>query len=449
MGRFPTIGIGWLLCLVVALSGCGADNREIGLYVANTADGIDIKMRRYRPTPGYEFSDGTPVVLFPGITLNNNQFDVYSPPWLNSYHYKLPQDAPEWAKQDPVIQDDNLKFFSLAHYLYLRGYDVWMPNYRGVGRGDFDSEHGHGNSNLDVWCALDFPAAVDKVRSVTGKKPVIGGHSTGGLCGYLYLQGITMDAAVVAAGDYLPHVTSSPELAAERNANVAGYLALDPAGIPYYPYSWLLDSRAFFQALGQPVLVDLDSVLPWVLSLLPPVIVSGGIDLTFKLVTGLADAFPSYLPQWANVFGGLDFWRTANMNGYVEDFHARMVFSSFYMGVTAQYSDWAINGEFREHWRNGEENKDLINPPDRRTDDGYYYYQDHMSRMTAPAYSVFSDASGLVDTDTMVGILFEGKTHHPQDEWIEIPNSGHIDVVNGNQAPTVSYPAIADWLDAL
>src|SRR5690606_31210443 len=126
----------------------------------------------------------------------------------NSYHYKLPADAPAWAMNDPVIQQDNLKYHSLSHYLYLRGYDVWTANYRGVGRGHFASDHGTFNTNLDVWCALDYPAAVDKVRSVTGKKPVIGGHSTGGLCAYLYLQGITMDAAILAQGQYVPHITS-------------------------------------------------------------------------------------------------------------------------------------------------------------------------------------------------------------------------------------------------
>ena len=111
---------------VLMLGGCGGNAVE-GLYVARTDDGVQIKMRRYRPTPDDEYSRGTPVVLFPGITLNNNQFHVHSPPWLNSYHYRLPANAPDWATSDPVIQQDNLKFFSLAHYLYRQGYDVWMP----------------------------------------------------------------------------------------------------------------------------------------------------------------------------------------------------------------------------------------------------------------------------------------------------------------------------------
>ncbi len=117
--------------------------------------------------------------------------------------------------------------------------------------------------------------------------------------------------------------------------------------------------------------------------------------------------------------------------------------------MTAQYSDWAINGVFREHWQNGYENRDVVMPPDRTVGDGYYYYGDNMSRMTVPAFAVFSESSALVDTETMVGILFDGKTKDPRDSWIEVPGSGHIDVVNGNQAPLVSFPAMAAWLNAL
>ncbi|MGB1060608.1 MAG: alpha/beta hydrolase, partial [Ketobacter sp.] len=200
---------------------------------------------------------------------------------MNSYKFELPDDAPAWAKNDPIIQEDNMKYFSTAHYLYLRGYDVWMMNYRGVGRDDYASEEGNGNTDLDVWCALDFPAAVDKVRAVTGKKPVIGGHSTGGLCAYLYLQGVTMDAATVAAGEYLPHVTSSAALAAERNANTLAFVGIDPAGSPILAYEWLIDNALIFDLLALEVLIDLDAVMPWVMSLFPPVITSGAIDLVF------------------------------------------------------------------------------------------------------------------------------------------------------------------------
>lgn len=439
----------FLLCFALILSGCGGGGVE-GLYNTTTADGVKIGMKRYRPTPNHSYrTNGTPILLGNGITLNNHQWDTFTPPYLNSYHYELPDDAPAWAKNDPIIQDDNMKYFSMAHYLYLRGYDVWMFNYRGVGRDDYASEEGHGNTNLDVWCALDYPAAVDKVRQVTGKKPVIGGHSTGGLCAYLYLQGVTMDANVVKQGEYLPHVTASASLAAQRNANVTAFLGIDPAGAPILAYEWLIDNAVIFDILALEVLVDLDAVMPLVMSLFPPAITSGAIELVFVIVGNLADAFPAWLPHWADLFGALDFWTVENMDPYVEDFTGRIAFSSFYLGGIAQYADWGVNGEFREFWQNGAENATLVLPPNREPSDGYYYYEDNMSRMTVPAFSVFSDTSGLVDTDTMVGVIYGGKTFNAKDDWMEVPNSGHIDVVNGNQAPTVSFPAIADWLDSL
>jgi len=52
--------------------------------------------------------------------------------------------------------------------------------------------------------------AIDKVIEITNKKPIIGGHSTGGLVGYGYLQGTYFDTAT-------GHVRNSIELAKERN----------------------------------------------------------------------------------------------------------------------------------------------------------------------------------------------------------------------------------------
>ena len=153
--------------LALVLSACGGGTAGVeGLYVAKTEDGLNIKMRRYRPSSSHSYHRSQPILLFPGIVNNLNQFDVRSPLWLNSYNYRLPADAPAWAVNDPTIQKDNLKLFSLAHYLYLRGYDVWMANFRGTGRSDFKSDDGNPNTTLDVWCALDYPAAVDKVRAV-------------------------------------------------------------------------------------------------------------------------------------------------------------------------------------------------------------------------------------------------------------------------------------------
>lgn len=451
MKRQYAWSVALLLGLVFMLGGCGGKAGGVeGLYVAKTDDGLNIKMRRYRPSSSHAYRNSTPVLLFPGIVNNFDQFDVRSPLWLNSYHYKLPEDAPAWARNDPIIQKDNLKLFSLAHYLYLRGYDVWMANYRGVGRGDFKSDDGHPNTTLDVWCSLDYPAAVSKVRAVTGKKPVIGGFSTGGMCAYQYLQGTTMDAAVVRQGDYLPHVIGSEALAAQRNSQVKGYLALDPAGAPKFAYDFMVDNAIGWDLLALEAKMDLDAVLPVVLSLLPPVLVSGATDLIFKTIANMANAFPTLLPSWMDLFGALEIWNAGNTNGYVEDFMVRFGLSGFYVGNLAQFADWGLNDyELREHWQNGLENKDRLIAADRNAGDGYYYYNDHMDLITVPAFAVFSESEGAVDPVRMSTLIFGGKTPAAKDGWIVVPGTSHLDVVIGNTAPAVSFPAIANWLDSL
>ena len=114
-------------------------------------------------------------------------------------------------------------------------------------------------NTLDTWATLDAPAAIAKVKSVTGKRMFIGGHSTGGLVAYNYLQGAYMEYGISSASwakkayyqlcyklGYQPHVKGSAALAQTRNADVKGFIGLDPAGVPALPnlldYTSLLDT---------------------------------------------------------------------------------------------------------------------------------------------------------------------------------------------------------------
>ncbi len=448
--RNSRLGLLLYFCLVLLLSGCGGkDNLADGLHHAYTEDGIRLGMRHYRPSPTHQFRSGRPILLFPGIVNNINQFDVRSPLRPGDYGYRLPDDAPQWAKDDPTIQQDNIKFYSLAHYLYLRGYDVWMANFRGVGRDEYASAKGHSNATLDVWCLLDYPAAIDKVIEQTGKSPVIGGFSTGAMCAYQYLQGATLNADIVKQGEYIPHVTASEALAKERNNKVAGFIGLDPAGAPKLAYNFVVNSPLGWGLLTQNGLLNLDKVLPIVLPLLPPIVLAGATDLIFKTISNMADAFPNFLPSWADLFGALQIWSTGNTNGYVEDFMVRHVLSSCYIRGLGQFAEWGINGEVREHWQNGLENHQDLVPNTPEDNDGYYYYGDDLDRMTVPAFTIFSASSAAVDTNKMVDLIYANKAYHPLDNWMEIPGTAHIDLVLGNHAPYVSFPAIGDWLDSL
>ena len=70
--------------------------------------------------------------------------------------------------------------------------------------------------------------------------------------------------------------------------------------------------------------------------------------------------------------------------------------------------------------------------------------------MTVPAFSMFSeiDYSG-VTTAHMVRDLMEGKTYHELDEWHVLPDSGHIDLIIGENAPTEFYPKVGAWLEKI
>ncbi|MEM1593799.1 MAG: hypothetical protein QXN27_02910 [Archaeoglobaceae archaeon] len=55
---------------------------------------------------------------------------------------------------------------------------------------------------------------------------------------------------------------------------------------------------------------------------------------------------------------------------------------------------------------------------------------------------------GLVDADQIIRDLMEAKTQHPLDGTI-IPNTGHVGLPFGNNAPTEMFPHIGKWLDDL
>ncbi len=246
------------------LDECGKLVTDPDHYVAVADDGVKIQIMRYRPTLNDEFRIGKqPVVILNGINANLNFFTVHTPAEQQSSYsaMTLPSAIADWAiardangnliystQGTPVWERhlivDPLKYYSLAFYLWLKGYDPWFANYRNTGRGIYRSDSGTVHDvtliALDNWITLDAPAVIAKVTSVTGMKPVIGGHSTGGFCTIGYLQGTYMDyggaadkvAAYKAAYDagYLPHVKGDAALAQARNSSIKGLILLDPAG---------------------------------------------------------------------------------------------------------------------------------------------------------------------------------------------------------------------------
>ncbi|PCJ36658.1 MAG: hypothetical protein COA99_13155 [Moraxellaceae bacterium] len=442
------------LCVIALLQGCGKEILESdGLYVATTEDQIEIKLKRYRPSPDVDFKDTQPILLFPAFMMNMNGFLGHTPPERAKGYSKmvLPESLAEWAIDDPFVAADPMRYHSLAHYLWTQGYDVWLANFRGTGRGDFQSDRGGKYSNIDVLAAFDVPAAVDKVVEVTGQWPVIGGHSTGGMATYAYLQGVTIDAKIFMEEKYIPHMVSDPELVAERNANIPAYIGIDPAGeMPLSIMAYFMDISIFWNLINSPLFVNLDWLLGDILEPVFPIAVNAAItDLAFGTVGFFDDNWPSFINEDYNIFAVLHYWSTSKTNRYVEDYILRTSVSGGQLGILSQYADWGVHETIREGWNNGIENKDLSVSPDPSENDGYYNYKENMYKMTVPVVAVFSDFSSLVDTDDMVGVLFDGKTQHSLDYWFELPQSGHVDLAMNDDAPAGVYPPIGEWLKQL
>ncbi len=442
------------LLIILPLNAATTD----GLYNAVTDDGINLKVRRYRPSPSAQFNDkGMPVLLFPGIIANMNQFIMQTPVGRESSYkdMKLPEPLAEWAKGDPYIAQDPMLYYSIAHYLWSQGYDPWIANYRGVGRGDCKSQKGSVYTNLDVWAALDVPACVRLVRSVTGKALVLGGHSTGGRVTHNFMQGITIDAGEMG-GDYIPHVKADPEIAKQRNRYVKGLLLLDPGGIP--PLPKIIDYYAIWKLTGYPVYLDFDGLMTNIVNPLMgnSLLVGNAMESIFGMIDYLHLVYASY-PGWLyakelDLFGFLDILVPENTDAHVIDYFGRYCCASTYLRALTEFGDNSLHNVMREDWRNGEENKDLVEgPTPDRGNDGYYYYDDaaNVARITSPAFSLFSDRGALVDAREIIRDVYNKKTPHSLDEWHQIPNTAHLDIVCGYATSYTAYPLIGKWLAAL
>ncbi|HTL11817.1 MAG TPA: alpha/beta fold hydrolase [Bdellovibrionota bacterium] len=71
-----------------------------------------------------------------------------------------------------------------ARRLQEMGYDVWMPNWRGHGRGWHRSIvrfYSKGDYGLEAMLDQDLPALLKHVNAETGMRPVLVGHSMGGM----------------------------------------------------------------------------------------------------------------------------------------------------------------------------------------------------------------------------------------------------------------------------
>mgnify|MGYP000848120451 CR=1 FL=1 len=446
-----------------------------GIFSTQADDGTTIMLYRYRPDAKAAFrTEGTPVLLFTGIVENMNQYLSCTPEVMqNSYsRLNLPDEIADWAiakdpqgrplYQDgrpvlePFIQADRMRYYSLAHYLWLQGYDPWFANYRDTGRLNLRSQGDNKCTlnTLDTWATLDVPAAIAKVRSITGKRLYIGGHSTGGLVSYAYLQGCYLDfnnqadktAYYQAAAEegYQPHVKADPLLSLERNADIKGFIALDPAGRP--PLPSYLNSDIFWTLMSSRFYLPLDVASQSIFQLFPTEVTVTVEQVLFGAINTW-DQIYLMNGMENSLFGYLDFWYMQDTNRYMQDFMARYVLSGCSVRCLAQYMGNGLNQTIREFWMNGIENKGTIIPPKPAPgSDGYYYYSEHMDRVTVPMIACLSDSGSLVDPLYAYQDIISKKAPHDLDEWYTIEGTAHVDLVIGKKTPSEVFPKVGAWL---
>lgn len=414
---------------------------DIGeVYNAQTDDSITIKVLRYHPEDESFNEGGKPVLLFPGLCANINQFLMRTTPEIEERYgtLDLPDTLAAWAQGDQKIQEDPLLYYSYAYYLWSEGYDPWFANYRGVGYGEMRSENPGSKVTLDDFALYDVEAAVKKVYEVTGEHPYIGGHSTGGLTPLMYIQGTYYR--------WDGHVRSSSNLVKERNGidqgdeTVSGFIGLDPAWIP--GMTKLLDNIFIWLLTNTNLKINIRDIVNILIDEIPL-----GDNILTWILNLISDKYGYEVREIFSYLLNLD---TSNMSDEQLFFFVIYAVDTVYFRTLAHYLDFIAHDTVRECYKNGWFNEWLISPPNPGGwFDSYYYYIDNTYKMSVPSIiflaSEENDLTDLVDGETVVRDVHNGKTRDSNDElyWLE---GAHIDMPIGLRAPEELFPKLGAWL---
>jgi len=433
MGRKSVISILCALLIVFSVGGLpamAASKEGPDRYTATTADGVKLAIKHYRPNRTAKFRKGAqPILLMPALATSINEFDTRTPKG-EEYYVKLPSPLQPWARGDKYIQNDHMRYYSLAHYLWLQGYDVWMGNYRGAGREPYVSGGGNGYSIDDIGI-YDAPAIVKKVYGLTGKHPIWLGHSMGAMTAYIYLQGARYGFG------FNPHVVSDPALVKKRNGgnspeSIKAFVDLDGPMVPFNGAG--LDNIFTWAGLAWPMYLDLR-----------PFFIHNAVyyvDLTLLFTDALWHASQMLGVQDLGPMNILFSMNKDNLAPAVAKCAAKYCFDGFSTRVLAQFADAAAHGLFREDFTNGQWR---LFPPDPYPGDGYYSYSDNLKKIKVPAFVIVDDRADITNPDN-IKEFYLNKTRAALDAFLRVPNAAHMDLVCGLNAPTVTFPAIGRWL---
>ncbi|MBC7231080.1 MAG: alpha/beta hydrolase [Actinobacteria bacterium] len=438
---FLTLLVALLLVLATwAPAAFAAEPQPQDLYTARTQDGVDLVLKRYRPGSQDGHNAGAqPLILMPGILCNHNFFDVHVPEG-GPYGTALPEELAPWAQGDRYLQTDPMKYYSLAYYLWSQGYDVWLANYRGEGRDPVRSGGAAGYA-IDELAVFDMPAVIEKVYEVTGKHPVWIGHSMGSTMAYMYLQGARFGWGLN------PNVVSDAELARERNGikegrqTLKGLVDLDGPVVPGGCIPGLL-RPLLYGALALPIYLDLRPLTANLGGLAADPLM--GLESLLRGLWGMI-GYPDM-----GLLNLLLLINPENMDSGVSRYFFQHGLDGVSTRVVAQFADAIEIGRLREDYRNGLFNSFRVFPTAPHAWDGYYYYSDpaNLRKISLPSL-VIADSTDDITRPGDVRGFYEAKGRNGKDAFYEVPDTAHVDLVIGLNAPTELFPRIGDWLKGL
>lgn len=427
-----------LLSSSALAAGTVAETEE-ELHIVTTADGVKLVIKHYLPEEGASYNTGAqPVILMPGLLCNNNFYEVRTPNGASYNGVKLPDDLPEWAEGDPYIEADPMKFYSLAYYLWDQGYDVWTANYRGEGRDEMRCG-GAGPFAIDELGANDMPAIVTKVRELTGQKPVWVGHSMGSTMAYMFLQG----ARFTDPTNTQSKIVSDPDLVAERNDGegpqaLKALVDLDGPVIPGGSIASFLRPLVFM-LLGAPIYLDLRPLTANFGYLASSPMLA--LQSLLAAVSGMLGLIPGM-----DIFNIVRLINPKNISGCVSNFFFQFGVDGVSARVLTHFADAITYRKLREDWHNAPKWGTV--PPAPKAGDGYYYYSDNLAKISLPAL-VIADATKDITNPTDIKSFYDKKTRDDMDRYYVIPNTAHVDLVIGLNAPLELFPKIGEWLGSL
>ena len=319
-----------------------------------TADGWELSLFRVPPAPGPDaVVDGVPVILAHGTAVNRVMFLAEGSDW--------------------------------AAFLASRGFDVWIPEYRGDRSSKAPDRRTWKEAawGPDDIADRDLPAVLDHVLAATGQEQVWWvGHSLGGLLGMILLQGDQADRiagiATLGSPGEIVHIDRSAEEAHRMSALV--------------PKRGAIPSRSMARALVPT------------LDLAPD-------DRLFHALFNLENVDPRVMVGFASA-GMEDIGR----------------------GTWDQYASWL---EFR-HLLSVDGTRDYTHGLAGITVPALVIAGrvDH----TAPAWTVLAGFDGLGSADKQFVILGQG--------WGLRHDYGHGDLLLGDWVEEEVLPLVAGWIEA-